>query len=344
MSTSKHFDPYLSLASTRPMPSRARTVPNATSWERISTAPRQRSRRDNIPQFVKSYLDMRQPFAKPGLKKSHFIPNILHPKPSALPEAGAAVPASSLALLKRQRRSNATFTVSAELVGLSPEKKQNIRIKKTKKKKKRRTSKHKGISMSIGEPPWATTRDFVHWQNRIFKAELDKLAEQSDSMEREIAHPTLLKIRGSKVQKPESTLDFDALQILIGDIKDTDPIERARSRIRGCNATMQASSMNVLKKIANARIGKFGCQEPGLVTNKKILKFLKTKPRPRTPRVIKYTNKNMDALMEQRRKTALMLQEVDVDLETYDEEDEDETAGPFLTQVSKGRTQLLDNI
>ena len=42
--------------------------------------------------------------------------------------------------------------------GLSPEKKQNIRIKKTKKKKKRRTSKHKGISMSIGEPPWATTR------------------------------------------------------------------------------------------------------------------------------------------------------------------------------------------
>ena len=110
---------------------------------------------------------------------------------------------------------------------------------------------------------------------------------------------------------------------------------------------MQASSMNVLKKIANARIGKFGCQEPGLVTNKKILKFLKTKPRPRTPRVIKYTTKNMDALMEQRRNTARMLEEVDVDLDTYDEEveeDGDDTPGLFLTQVSKGRTQLLDNI
>ena len=110
---------------------------------------------------------------------------------------------------------------------------------------------------------------------------------------------------------------------------------------------MQASSMNVLKKIANARIGKFGCQEPGLVTNKKILKFLKTKPRPRTPRVIKYTTKNMDALMEQRRNTARMLEEVDVDLDTYDEEveeDGDDAPGLFLTQVSKGRTQLLDNI
>ena len=99
--------------------------------------------------------------------------------------------------------------------------------------------------------------------------------------------------------------------------------------------------MKVLKQIANARIAKFGCQEPGLVTDKKVLEFLKTKPRPKTPRVIEYTTKHMDALMEERRLAEIPLQELDVDLDANGEDEY--TVGPFLTQVSINRTRLLEN-
>lgn len=269
------------------------------------------------------------------MKKSHFIPDVLHPKLTPLPEAGAAVPASSLQLLKRQRHSKETYIVSANLVGLSQEK------KKTKQKKKRH--KPKRLSITLGKPAWDTTRDFVKWQNKVFKAELDKqqFDPLAEPLEREILNATVLRIRGSKVEKPESTLNYDTLQILIGDIKNQERIERARSRIRGANAEMQTASMDVLKQIANDRIAKFGCQEPGLVTDKQVLKFLKTKPRPKTPRVINYKTTHMDVLAEQRRLAAEALRDVDVDLD--EEDDEEDTSGPFLTQISRSRTQLIEN-
>ena len=105
---------YLSLTSTRPR-QRAQTDPHRPSTQR-KRRNAQRASRDNVPQFVRSYLDERQFAEDMCLKKSHFIPEILHPKPSTLPEAGAAVPASSLALLKRRQKSNATYVVSAKLV------------------------------------------------------------------------------------------------------------------------------------------------------------------------------------------------------------------------------------
>ena len=137
-------------------------------------------------------------------------------------------------------------------------------------------------------------------------------------------------------------MDFDSLQNLVGEIKDQDRIERARERIRGCNTRMQASSMKVLRQIAEDRIAKYGCQEPGLVSDKKVLAFLKTKPRPRTPVVINYKTKQMDVLMEQRRLANKELEELDVDLDATEEENE-EMCGPFLTQVSINRTRLLEN-
>ena len=111
-------DVAFSLASTKSSISRqrARTVPHAPSWQRASMSSHHSSRPDNVPQFVRSYLDTRRPAEKLGLKRSHFIPDVLHPKPKPLPEAGAAVPASSLALLKRRRNAVATYVVSADLV------------------------------------------------------------------------------------------------------------------------------------------------------------------------------------------------------------------------------------
>lgn len=51
----------------------------------------------------------------------------------------------------------------------------------------------------------------------------------------------------------------------------------------------------------------------------------------------------MDKLMAQRHKTDLALEELDVHLENDDENEEEETEGPFLTQIYKSRTALLEN-
>ena len=88
--------------------------------------------------------------------------------------------------------------------------------------------------MSIDEPPWQTERlfsiivtalilskqivlyfsdrDFIKWQNKIFKAELDRAAAEfsPDDLERVIPHPAVLKIRGTKIQVRK--LSLQALQ------------------------------------------------------------------------------------------------------------------------------------
>ena len=104
----------LSLAYTRQQ-KRLLTEPYRQSTQNKKIKSRNGSR-DNVSHFVRSYLAERQPAEDLRLKTSHFIPEVLHPTQSTLPEAGAAVPASSLALLKRRRRFTATYIVSAKLV------------------------------------------------------------------------------------------------------------------------------------------------------------------------------------------------------------------------------------
>ncbi len=105
---------------------------------------------------------------------------------------------------------------------------------------------------------------------------------------------------------------------------------------------MQSASMKVLKAIAKDRITKFGCQEPELVTDQKVLKFLKAKPKPKSPRVITYKTTRMDELMEGRQKSAKLFDLADVDLNRIEDKDDD-ASGAFLTQVHRSRTFLTEN-
>ncbi len=201
-----------------------------SEWNPSNTAPAVTSPQDNVPHFVRSYLALRRPASQLGLKKGHFVPDVLKPKEPALPNAGAAVSASNREFLRRQRASKETYIVSADLIGMSTKKNQHS--------KRGRRQKHKQIAPNIARTPWKNRRflvvrylmlggnfcliemicvevsrfvililypkcrEFIKWQNKILKNELDKhqFDPLADPEEREIVNATVLKIRGSRVQ------------------------------------------------------------------------------------------------------------------------------------------------